>query len=490
VAKSSARAVIGDSGIIEENFQGSIEESSTNEREPMILHDLRYALRGLRRTPGFTAAAVLTLALGIGANTAVFSLIRAVLLGGLPYPQPDRLVALEMLNTRTGEQVPYINWRDAVDFREQNHTLQGLGLQGFAMLNFSHDGYAEALYGARLSSDLLPLLGVQPRLGRWFTAPEDLPGAPHVIVLSDSLWRSHFGADPAIVGKTIPLVGPAAREWRVIGVMPPGFNFPAVIHSPTRAGAQMDFWIPLLGGDAPDQRRETLGGTVVARLRHSVPLPAAQADLAGIAARLAREYPATNANRSVRVVPLAESEMGSSRAAMLIVFAATGLVLLIGCANIAGLLLVRATARSREIAIRLALGASRGRLVRQWATEAFLIAALGGIAGVLLAAAGRKLIVALAPPELPGVAHVRIDGLVLAFTALVSILAGLLFGVAPAWHSARANPQSALAAGRGTVGPRRGWGGLLVACEIALAVLLTIAAGLLTKAWPTCSLWI
>ncbi|HTX39798.1 MAG TPA: ABC transporter permease [Bryobacteraceae bacterium] len=447
----------------------------------MILQDFRYGLRTLCRSPGFTAAAVLTLALGIGSNTAVFTLIRAVLLGGLPFRQPDRLVALDMTNSRTGELAPGMNWRDAADFRDQNHTLAGVGLQGFAMLNFSHGAYPEALYGARISASVLPLLGIQPSLGRWFTASEDSPGAAHVIILSDNLWRSRFGADPSIVGKTVPLVGQNAREWLVIGVMPPEFNFPAAIHNATLPARQMAFWIPLIGGDPPDQRRETFSGAVIARLRDGVSLPAAQADLSGIAARLAREYPATNANRGVRVVPLAESEIGRSRGAMLIVFAATGLVVLIGCVNIAGLLLVRAAARARETAIRQALGASRTRLLRQWTSEALLIAMLGGIAGVLLAAASRNLVVALAPPDLPGLARVRIDGLVLAFTAAVSTLAGLLFGVAPAWQSARANPQSALSGGRGTVGPRRGWGGLLVTAEIALAVLLTIAAGLLMK---------
>ncbi len=446
----------------------------------MILQDFRYGLRTLRRSPGFTAAAVLTLALGIGSNTAVFTLVRAVLLGGLPFRQPDRLVALEMINSRTGELAPGMNWRDAADIRDQNHTLVGLGLQGFAMLNFSHGDYPEALYGARVSSGVLPLLGIQPHLGRWFAASEDSPGAPHVILLSDSLWRSRFGADPSIVGKAVPLVGQNAREWLVIGVMPPEFNFPAAIHAAALPTRQMAFWIPL-DIDPPDLTRQTFSGTVIARLRDGVSLSAAQADLSGIAARLTREYPATNSNRGVRVVPLAESVIGRSRATMLIVFAATGLVVLIGCVNIAGLLLVRAAARARETAIRQALGASRSRLLRQWTTEALLIAALGGVAGALLAAASRNVVVALAPPDLPGLARVRIDGVVLAFTAAVSTFAGLLFGVAPAWQSARANPQSALSGGRGTVGPRRGWGGLLVTAEVALAVLLTIAAGLLMK---------
>ncbi|MGO9254944.1 MAG: ABC transporter permease [Bryobacteraceae bacterium] len=447
------------------------------------MQDLRYAVRMLRRNPGFTATAVLTLALGVGSNAAIFSLVRAVLLPGLPFPDPDRLVSLEMRNARTGELAPGLNWRDAADFREQNLTLESFGMQRFALLNFARDGRPEALYGARVSAGLLRLLGVEPRLGRAFEEPEDLPGSPHVILLSDSLWRRRFAADPSILGKNISLVGFGSQDWLVIGVMPPGFNFPLTIPTSVNpATRQMAFWIPL-GIDVRREGRENFGGSVVARLGRGVTLARAQADLDGIAARLGRQYPATNADRGVRVVPLADSVLGRSRLAMLIVLAATGLVVLIACANIAGLLLVRAAARSRETAVRLALGASRGRLVRQWTTEALLIAALGGAAGILLAAASRKFVLALAPPDLPGLERVRIDVVVLAFTAAVSTLAGLFFGVAPAWQSARSNPQTALAGGRGSVGPRRGWGALLVAGEVALAVLLTIAAGLLLQSF-------
>lgn len=449
----------------------------------MILQDLRYATRMLRRSPGFTAAAVLTLALGVGSNVAVFSLVRVVLLPGMPFPQPDQLVALEMFNKRTGELAPGLNWRDAADFGDQNHSFKGFGLQRFALLNFSHGGLPEALFGARVSAGLLQLLGVKPLLGRVFEDSEDHPSGPNVIVLSDSLWRRRFAADPSIVGKTIPLVGSGAQDWTVTGVMPPGFNFPLAIHTamnpPTQ---QMAFWIPL-GIDAHDESRAGFGGTVVARLGPGVTLDQAQADLNGLAARLSHDYPATNADRGVRVILLSDSVLGKSRPAMLIVLAATGLVVLIACANISGLLLVRAAARSRETAIRLALGASRARLVGLWAAEALLIAALGGACGVLLAATTRGLILTLVPLDLPGLERVGIDGLVLAFTAGVSALAGIFFGVAPAWQSAHSNPQAALSGARGSLGARRGWGDLLVAGEVALAVLLTIAAGLLMKSF-------
>ncbi len=443
------------------------------------VHELRYAIRTLRRSPGFIIAAALTLALGVGCNAAVFSLVRAVVLPDLPFPQPDRLVALEMFNPRTGESAPGLNWRDAADFSAQSHVLDGLGMQSFALLNLSGDGLPEALYGARVSAGLPRILGVQPRLGRWFDEAEDAPGS-RTIVLSDSLWRRRFGADPAIVGKDISLAGQGVRSRLVIGVMPPGFNFPLAIHTSAPITRQMAFWIPL-GIDARTESRERFGGMVVARLARGVTLARAQAELDGVAQRLAQSYPETNERRGVRVVPLAESVLGGSRAVMLIVLAATGLVVLIACANIAGLLLVRAAARARETAIRLALGASRARLIGQWTIEAMLIAALGGVGGVLLAAAARGLVVALAPPDLPGLERVRIDGLVLGFTAAVSALAGLLFGVAPAWQAARSNPHAALGGGRGSAGPRRGCGGLLVAGEAALAVLLAIAAGLLTK---------
>ena len=383
---------------------------------------------------------------------------------------------MERAHRRAG---PGLNWRDAADFRDQNHTLEAVGLQGFALLNLSGDGLPEALYGARVSADMLRLLGVRPRLGRVFDASGDVPGS-HVILLSDGLWRRRFAANPSIVGRTIALSGSGARDWVVCGVMPTGFNFPLAVHTAAPITRQMAFWIPM-GLDARRESRENFGGSVVARLARGVTLARAQADLDNLAARLALENPATNAGRGVRLAPLAETLLGGSRSAMLLVLAATGLVVLIGCANIAGLLLVRAAARSRETAIRLALGASRGRLAAQWTTEALLIAALGGAAGLLLAAAARGFVTALAPPDLPGIDRVRIDGLVLAFTAAVSTLAGLFFGMAPAWQAARSDPHAALYGGHGSLRGRRRWGSLLVGGEVALAVLLTIAAGLLMK---------
>jgi predicted permease len=298
------------------------------------------------------------------------------------------------------------------------------------------------------------------------------------------LWQRRYGADRAIVGKTIRLVGRGATEWQVVGVMPRGFNFPLAIptdvNPPTR---QMAYWIPA-AVDLPAEKRDGMNCDALARLRPGVTIQQARADLDGIAAQLAQEFPRTNVDRGVRMTSLAERLQGRSRATLLIVLLATGMVVLIGCANVASMLLARSTARARETAIRLALGASRVRLVRQWTTETLLLALLGGALGLELASVSRGFLVSLAPPDLPGIEHVRIDLVVLAFTAAVSLAAGLIFGVAPGWQASRMDPQAALRVGRGSVGPGRGFGrDLLVTGEVALAVLLTVGAGLTIKSF-------
>jgi putative ABC transport system permease protein len=448
-----------------------------------LLRDVRYGLRMLVRSPGFSAVAVLTLALGVGSNVAIFSIVRAVLLPDLPFADARRLVQIEARNLKTGGIVPFVSERDWADWLDQSRTLQSLGLYRFAMTASDTD-QPEALYGVSVSASLLPMLGVPPLLGGYFPPENDVPGNEHVIVLSYDLWQRRYGADSAIVGKTIHLVGRSGSDWQVVGVMPRGFNFPLAIptsvNPPTR---QMAYWIPA-AADARAQRRDGVNCGAIGRLRPGVTLQQARADLDGIAARLAAEFPETNQFRGVSVSSLQETLQGKARPTLLIVLLATGMVVLIACANVASMLLARSTSRARETAIRLALGAGRSRLVRQWTTETLLIAFAGGALGLELAHLSRGFLVSLAPPDLPGIGNVRIDLLVLAFAAGVSLLAGLIFGVAPGWHAARTDPQTALRAGRGSVGPGRGrTRDLLVMVEVALAVLLTVAAGLMVKSF-------
>jgi len=448
-----------------------------------FLRDVRYGLRLILRSPGFSAVAVLTLAFGIGSNAAIFSIVRAVLLPDLPYADPARLVVLDTRNTRTGAVEPIAYLRDWADFRDRNRTLQSLGFSHFAMLTAEGD-QPEALYGVATSASLLPMLGVAPMLGRYFTPEEDVPGNEHSILLSYDLWQRRYGADRAIVGKTIQLVGREMAEWRVVGVMPRGFNFPLAIptsvNPPTR---QMAYWIPA-AVDVLALKRDGMNCDAIARLRPGVTIQQASADLDGIAAHLAGEFPRTNADRGVRIRSLAAHLQGSARPTLLIILLATGMVVLIACANVASMLLARSTARARETSVRLALGAGRWRLVRQWTTETLLIAVFGGALGLELANLSRAFLVSLAPPDLPGIEHVRIDLAVFAFTMGVSLLAGLVFGVAPGWHASRTDPQTALRGGRGSVGPSRGLGrDLLVIVEVALAVLLTVGAGLMVKSF-------
>ncbi len=448
------------------------------------IRDLRYGLRMLARSPGFSAVAVLTLALGIGSNAAIFSIVRAVLLPDLPYADPGRLAVLDTRNTKTGAREPIAYLRDWADWRDRNRTLESLAFYHFAMLT-AHDGdQPEALYGVAASAGLLPMLGVAPMLGRYFTPEEDVPGNEHSVLLSYDLWQRRYGADRAIVGKTIRLVGRGATDWQVVGVMPRGFNFPLTIptavNPPTR---QMAYWIPA-AVDVLAQKRDGMNCSAIARLRPGITLQQARADLDGIAARLGGEFPRTNADRGVRIASLAQNLQRRAPPTVLINQLATPMVVLIACANVASMLLARSTARARETAIRLALGASRLRLVRQCTTETLLIDQMAGAQGMELANQSRAFLVSLAPPDLPGIDHVRIDFAVLAFTAGVSLLAGLIFGVAPGWHASRTDPQTALRGGRGSVGPSRGFGrDLLVVAEVALAVLLTVCAGLMLKSF-------
>jgi putative ABC transport system permease protein len=450
-----------------------------------LIQDLRYSLRALAKSAAFTSVAVLTLGLGIGSNTAIFSVVKAVLMPPLPFADHGRLVQLKFLNTKTGDESGWLACRDAADLGEQSRAFTRVGIYRYALMDLVEGGRPEVLYGVAVTPELLPALGVKPLLGRIFEPSENTRANHHFMVIGYDFWQRRFHGDPEIVGKTMRLTGHEPADYTIIGVMPAGFNFPLDIPTaltpPTR---QMAFWMPF-GVDMAGQERDGAFCLAVARMRPGVTVEQAQADVSGIAARIASEFPRTNTGRGVRVVPLAEHALGSARTAMLILLLATGLIVLIACANIANLLLARAATRARDNGIRIAIGAAGSRIIRQSMIESLIIALSGGTLGALLAGAGLRALVRLAPQEIPRLSDTRIDLGVLAATAAVSIVAGLLFGMIPAWRASRADPQCVLReGGRGAGGSTRSrTRDLLIGVEVALAVVLTIGAGLLVKSF-------
>jgi putative ABC transport system permease protein len=421
--------------------------------------DLRYAARQLRKAPGFTAVAVVTLALGIGANTAMFSLVRGVLLRPLPYPQAERLVT-------AGLSLP-----DFDDLRRAATVFDETAVWASNLYVLGGDGAGEQVRGAVVSDRFFPMLGAAA-LGRAL-APAD--ARDNVVVLGHRLWTRRFGADPAVVGRSVRLSG---ESYTVVGVMGPEFQFP---------NGQFDLWVPLEASmsKAPDQlqNRSLRIFRGLARLAPGVTLAQAQGQVSAIAARLAQEHPKTNEGVGIEFVPIYDRLVGGVRTALLVLMGVVALVLLIASANVANLLLARAKSREREIAIRTALGAGRGRLVRQLLTESVLLSAAGSALGVLLARWILDVLPTVGGADIPRLATVRIDLGVLAFTAAVAIATGLLFGLAPAWQAARADAAHGLReGGRGSSGPaaRRLRAGL-TAAEVALALIVLVGAGLLVQ---------
>src|SRR5580704_14628609 len=442
----------------------------------MLFHDLRYALRTLLQTRGVTLIAVLALALGIGANTAIFSVVHAVLLSPLPYRDPDRLVT--MLQSRDNPVSP----ADFLDVREQARSFERVGAAELWGASLTGRDAPEQIVGMHMSEDMFPLLGATPAQGRTFDAADFGPGKDHVIVLGYALWQRSFGGAPGVVGQKILLDN---ESYTVIGIMPPRFYFAPFWVT------QAEMWVPMdLSSRLHLRNSQSL--RVFARLKPGVAIAQAQAEVGQIAHALEVAYPDSNTGRRLMVSSLTEQAVGNLRPALEVLLGAVGMVLLIACANVANLALARATARQKEIAVRLALGAQRMRIARQFLTESIVLAFTGGAFGLILAAWGTRALQAMIRPD-AGSAHSRLprwdqiglDTPVLLFTLILALTTGVLFGIVPALTAARGDVNDALKdSGRGSSsGTGARYRRTMVAAEIAIALVLLIGAGLLMRSF-------
>jgi putative ABC transport system permease protein len=448
--------------------------------------DLRYAWRALRRTPGFAAIAVGTLALGIGATTTIFTVVNGVLLRPMPYAEPERLANIWNDLGEGAQSLPAVSALDFRDYQARSRMFEAfaaascpgvVGLRG----NLTGDGDPERVDLVPVTANFFSLLGVTPRLGRGFTAEEELLNGPRVALIGDGLWRRRYGADPSLVGRTIRIDG---IEHEVVGILPPDFRLllPAEAFMVTDA----EVWTPLQYDYANAPPRNYTGFTVFGRLARDASWAQAKAEMNLIAEQLRSDHPEHAAsNLRIRVVPLHRDVVKHARPALLVLMGAVGLVLLIACANVANLLLTRATARESELALRTALGATRGAMVRQLLAESGLIALTGGALGLAVTFWTMELLRNLHPANLPRLADVRVDGAVLGFTLAVSLTTVAIFGLAPAIRAARVDPHTSLQRGsRGGGGRgRRRTRDLLVFAEVALSVVLLVGAGLLTRSF-------
>jgi putative ABC transport system permease protein len=451
-----------------------------------FLQDVRFGLRQLRRNPAFSAVAVVTLALGIGANTAIFSVVNAILLKPLPYRNPGRIVMLWTDNASANlgfHELPpappdLLHWRkDAASF-EQITAFRS------RQADLSGEGDLERVGGVQVTANFFSLLGVAPFLGRAFSTDEEQPGNDKVVVISHGLWQRRFGGDTNLAGKFITV----NRQRRaVIGVMPSGFHFPRGAEMPAAYDLlpQTDVWQPLAEDSRYWQDDDHRDFIAMGRLRQGISTAAADAEIRTISERLAAEYPLTHAGWTTHLRPLAMQVAGKTRPALLLLLGAVAFVLLIACANVANLLLCRSAVRRKEMAVRAAIGAGRGRIIRQLLTESVVLSSLGGAAGLVLGVGLIRMILAFSPPGIPRLDETVLDGRVLAFTLIISVGTGLIFGLAPSWQASGINLTEALAADS-RYGAAAGWHrahGFLVMAEVALAVILLAGAGLMAKSF-------
>jgi putative ABC transport system permease protein len=443
-----------------------------------LTQDLRHGFRLLSRSPGFALAAVAVLALGIGANTAIFSVVNAVLLEPLPFPHPERLVRVWHVppaNAFPGFKKFAVSAANYLDWEKQNTVFEKMSIVGYRGLTMTGTAEPEAVPAARVSPDFFSVLGARPILGRAFTRQDDSPGSGHVVVLSHGFWKSHFGGEKEVVGREVRFDG---EPWTIIGVMGPEVTIP-------------DFsrvWVPTAWDAKQAAVRNNHNFTSIARLKPGIDIRRAQAEMNVLSDRLARQYPEDNAEWGAVVVPLKEDMVGDVRPLLLVLLAAVVFVLLIACANVANLMLARTVARRKEIAVRSALGASRARLLRQLVVEALLLSLAGGALGVLLASFGISGITKLLADEIPRSTAISVNAAVLVFASVISVVTGVLAGLAPAWQATKTNLSDSLKQGLGRSDSDDSGGrarSLLVVSEVALSLVLLIGAGLLIR-----SLWL
>ena len=470
--KDARRAAMIEVGGVEQ-VKEEVRASRTGFAVETFFQDIRYGMRSLLKKPGFTLTAVIALGLGIGANTAIFSVINGVLLRSLSYREPDRIVMLWEQNLTVNRNQNVVSPANFLEWQKQSSSFQQMAAAWDTRVNLTEGGEPEEIQAQRVTATFFPALGVQPLMGRSFAEEEDRPGGNLVVVLGHRLWQTRFGGNPGILGQQTTISG---RSYTIVGVMPADFHF---------LNREVQAWLPLALDPAIDYRKSGRFLRTLACLKPGPTIQQAQTELSGIAKQLEKEHPAYNVGWGVNVVPIHEQVVGDIRPILNLLLAAVALVLLIACANVANLLLSRAAARHKELALRAALGAGRMRLIRQMLTESVLLGLMGGAFGVFLAYWGIQVLIAFGPDNIPRLHDITIDPRVLGFTFVVSVSTGMLFGLLPALQASRPDLNDALKEGaRGSTGGRgRIFRNLFVVAEVSLALVLLIGAGLMIRSF-------